>query len=179
VAGEIDAISPAAQRGLKLFVGRAACVDCHSGPAFTDNQFHNISVPQIGTNTPSQDLGRFADIGIYKNHPFNSASTFNDSPDINRVTSVEAVELDKGKFRTQSLRNIAETSPYMHTGNFVSLREVIEFYNGGGSYQYYSGEKSLRQRNLQLTDEEISDLVAFLETLTGEPIREYLTKNPQ
>lgn len=179
VAGDSDAISPAAKRGLKLFVGRAACVDCHSGPAFTDNQFHNIAVPQLGVNIPPEDLGRFTDIGIYKNHPFNSASVFNDFPEMNRVETIEpATDIDKGKFRTQTLRNVAMTAPYMHTGGFATLTEVVEFYNEGGAAQYYSGEKSPRQRPLKLSEEEIADLVEFLETLTGEPIPEELTVNP-
>src|SRR5262249_53167311 len=60
VAGERKAIDPGAKRGLKLFIGKANCIECHNGPVFSDNQFHNLGVPQSGTHVPAVDVGRFA-----------------------------------------------------------------------------------------------------------------------
>lgn len=174
VAGDEAALSDAAVRGLRLFVGKAACVDCHNTPLFSDSLNHNLGVPQEGLNVPKEDLGHFTDVGVWLAHPFNSGSAFNDEPSINRVAGAMQKEEDKGKFRTPSLRGIALSFPYMHTGNFDTLSDVLWFYNEGGGASSYSGKKSDRLRPLFLTDDELSDLVEFLESLTGEaPPAEY------
>jgi cytochrome c peroxidase len=92
-----------AVRGMALFKGKARCILCHSGPNFTDNQFHNLGVPQVGPM--KEDLGRYA---------------------------VTRAEKDKGAFKTPTLRSIAETAPYMHDGAFKTLEEVIDFLDSGG-----------------------------------------------
>src|SRR5947207_13508900 len=58
LAGDEDALSASAVRGAKLFVGRAACNECHSGPALADGKFHNHGVPQSGSKVPAVDNGR-------------------------------------------------------------------------------------------------------------------------
>ena len=74
-----------------------------------------------------------------------------------------------GAFRTPTLLNIAETAPYFHTGEAKTLEEVVWHYNrGGGVPGTFAGTKSARLRPLGLTEGEISDLVAFLTSLTGE-----------
>src|SRR5690606_11069544 len=80
VAGDESAISAAAKRGLRLFIGKAACVDCHSGPTFTDNEFYNTGVPQEGPNVPEEDLGRAEDLDGAKKHEFNTGSIYSDNP---------------------------------------------------------------------------------------------------
>ena len=79
-----------------------------------------------------------------------------------KVTGAEA---DRYAFKTPTLRNVGETAPYMHDGSVATLRDVIDFYNAGGGYQQ---PKSVLLRPLNLTEKEKSDLVAFLESLTGE-----------
>jgi len=79
-----------------------------------------------------------------------------------KVTGADA---DRYAFKTPTLRNVAETAPYMHDGSLATLRDVIDFYNAGGGYQQ---PKSVLLRRLNLTEKEKSDLVAFLESLTGE-----------
>ena len=101
-AGDEKALSPAAQRGMKLFFGKANCSACHTGPHFSDGAFHNLGV---GMESPTPDVGRF------------------------EVTQVEA---DKGAFKTPPLREIARTGPYMHDGRHKTLEAVVEFYNKGG-----------------------------------------------
>ncbi len=76
-------------------------------------------------------------------------------------------EGDKGKFRTAPLRELGQTAPYMHNGVFTSLEEVVEFYNQGGGTD---PKKSRLLRRLSLSPQEVADLVAFLESLTGDPI---------
>lgn len=93
----------AAIRGMALFKDKARCILCHNGPNFTDNQFHNLGVPQAGPM--KVDLGRY---------------------------NVTGQERDKGAFKTPTLRSILETAPYMHDGIFLSLEEVIEFLDKGG-----------------------------------------------
>ncbi len=100
--GEEEAISPAAQRGLKLFLKKARCTRCHSGFNFTDEKFHNLG---IDWDTDHIDLGRF---------------TVTKNPE------------DIGAFKTPTLREIPRTAPYMHDGRFATLRQVVDFYNEGG-----------------------------------------------
>ncbi len=103
VKGDTSAMSDTAVRGMALFRGKARCILCHNGPNFTDNQFHNLGVPQVGPL--KEDLGRY---------------------------NVTRQERDKGAFKTPTLRSIAETAPYMHDGVFVTLEEVVDFLDSGG-----------------------------------------------
>src|SRR5690606_39546840 len=86
------------------------------------------------------------------------------------VDGLEPTDEDVGAFRTAGLRNIATTPPYMHTGQFPDLRSVVEFYNEGGGSSSFVGTKDELMVELNLTETEIDDLVAFLESLTGEPL---------
>jgi cytochrome c peroxidase len=103
VHGDAKALSPAAKRGFALFQGKAQCVACHTPPLLTDNDFHNIGVPQVGPL--KVDDGREA------------------------VTHNPA---DKGKFKTPSLYNSATFLFFMHDGAFSTLEQVIQHYNVGG-----------------------------------------------
>ncbi len=160
--GDKGAMDEEQIRGMKLFVGKAGCVQCHNGPNFTDNKFHVTGVPknrvedeplvaatrnfvlrQAGFRNPEKidrDLGRFFLTGKSK---------------------------DKGSFKTPTLRNVSLTPPYMHNGVFKTLEEVVEFYNkGGGDVP----NKDRRLKPLNLTEEEKYALVAFLEALTCENV---------
>ncbi|MCK6499436.1 MAG: c-type cytochrome, partial [Nitrospira sp.] len=126
---------------------KARCILCHNGPNFTDNQFHNLGVPQVGPL--KEDLGRFL---------------------------VTKAEKDKGAFKTPTLRSIAETAPYMHDGVYKTLEEVVEFLDQGGEA---NPNLSPMIRPLGLTAEEKADLIAFLQALTGEPLKVVMPKLPQ
>ena len=102
-AGDKDALSASAVRGMELFNGKANCKTCHSGFNFTDESYNNIGV---GTNKPTPDNGRF---------------------DVTKAAE------DRGKWKTPTLRNITQTAPYMHDGSENTLSEVIEFYDRGGN----------------------------------------------
>lgn len=175
-AGDTDAISLSAKRGLRLFVGKAGCVDCHSGPMFNDNDFHVTGVPQEGPNLPPEDEGRFKDITAVLSHQFNTASPYSDDPAAGQEKLGDLVPTDDdlGAFRTKNLRNVAKSAPYFHTGGAATLEEVIEFYDRGGADSGFMGTKDPRMVPLNLSTEERADLVAFLETLTGEPIPDHL-----
>jgi cytochrome c peroxidase len=179
VAGETDAIGLAAKRGLKLFVGKAGCVHCHDGPHFSDNQFHVNGLKKMGSHVKFAETdGRALWIERMLSLPWNSASKWSDDPGEGgrRLAELKdmSVEQEKaewnGMWRTKALRQAAKTAPYMHTGQIATLREVVEFYNKGGDDGGFVGTKSELVVPLNLTEQEIDDLVAFLETLTGDPV---------
>ena len=178
VAGDRDAIGLAAKRGLRLFIGKAGCVDCHNTPTFSDDRFHNIGVPQEGPHAPEEDLGRYEAVGVILTDPFNSRGMFSDEPDIGKLDELVQEPSQMGRFRTTQLRHVAETAPYMHTGAFATLEEVIEHYDDGGDTNGFAGVQSDRIQPLNLSPREIADLVAFLETLTGEPVDQTLLRAP-
>lgn len=172
-AGDTTAMSDSAKRGLKLFIGKAGCDACHSGPTLTDEKFHNTAVPQTGDHVlkgPGFDPGRFAGIDVYLGSDFNTHGPYNDDPSIDRTVGVTATESHQGAFRTKSLHNVARTGPYMHTGGMATLKEVVEFYNQGGADSEFAGVRDELIQPLNLTEAEMDDLVAFLESLTGEPV---------
>ena len=141
--GDLKAISPAAIRGLEIFnnAKKGNCSVCHKigeqNAPLTDGKFHNIGVG-IGTDGELTDLGRYEQTKD---------------------------ERDKGAFKTPTLRNIAQTGPYMHDGKQTTLKEVVDFYVGGGTSNQHL-DKEIKE--LKLTGQERADLVAFMETLTGE-----------
>jgi len=181
VEGERDAMSDSAKRGLRLFVGKAFCVQCHAGPAFTDNLFHNVGVPQVGTRVPVADEGRFSDIAAVLSYPYRSDGAYSDNPQQGglRLEGLVATESDRGAFRSKGLRNVQLSGPYMHAGQFGTLSEVVRHYLAGGADSGYAGTKDPRVQPLQLTDTEVEDLVAFLEALTGAPPDASLLGPPQ
>jgi cytochrome c peroxidase len=170
IAGDYSALSSAAKRGLRLFIGKAACVDCHSGPQFSDQKFHNTGVAQVGSILPKVDNGRFDDLARTLPNAWNGAGKYSDNRDLGaaKLAGLELTDDIKGLFRTSMLRQIDRTGPYMHTGGLMTLEAVVQFYNWGGDAANFAGTKSPEMAPLLLTDEEQSDLVAFLQSLTGE-----------
>jgi cytochrome c peroxidase len=175
VADEPTALTESARRGLKLFIGKAACATCHDGATFTDQRFHNTGVSQ-----KAPDGGRVDDAPRLAN-AFNGAGPFSDDPVTGGAKLAEAAQLpvQPGEFRTKSLRHLTETGPYFHDGSVETLEDVVRFYNrGGGDPGTYPGAKDPMLVPLNLTDGEVADLVEFLRSLTGEPVSPELTRNP-
>jgi cytochrome c peroxidase len=172
IAGDYSALSNSAKRGLKLFIGKAACIDCHSGPQMSDQKFHNTGVPQIGPNLPRTDNGRYDDLARTLPNAFNAAGKYSDNPEMGsaKLAGMELTDDLKGQFRTSMLRQIDRTGPYMHTGALSTLEEVVRFYNVGGGDANFAGTKSAAMTPLLLSPEEQGDLVEFLRSLTGEPL---------
>lgn len=174
-AGEPDSdiLSEEEKLGLRVFIGRGRCLGCHSGPNFTDGQFHNIAVPQLGPNTPETDQGRAGGIARVMGDEFNCAGPWSDHPDKAQcgVMSLTGERAEVGAFKTPSLRSVSLTAPYMHTGNFATLDEVIRHYDmGGGTSGTFQGRRDELMRPLSLEVQERSALVAFLLALDGEPV---------
>jgi cytochrome c peroxidase len=173
-AGDSSALSAKAVRGLRLFVGKAGCIGCHSGTHLSDDNFHVTGVPQkVGLHVPETDEGHFADVGGLLRSPFNGAAAYSDdqAAGSEKLSEAATSEQEKGKFRTKSLRQIGETGPYMHNGSMATLEEVVAFYNRGGATDGFAGTKDPLMVPLNLTASEEADMVEFLRTgLTGAPI---------
>lgn len=175
--GERDALSPAARRGALLFYGEAGCAACHSGPLLSDQQFHNLAVPQIGGGKDREqpyDLGRARETGN---------------------------DCDRFAFRTPPLRNVALSSPYMHNGAFNTLPEVLRHhldpvaglrsYDPGpvpAALEVHNGPEEqaailrwytpIPTAGVRLTDAEFADLIAFLDALTSPSARDLAHLTP-
>jgi len=177
-AAKLQALRPAARRGLKLFVGRANCVLCHSGPNFSDGEFHNIGIPPArGKFTPD----RFAAIDLVRKDPFNTQGAFSDARSAGDTKLDFLVKIQDlwGQIKTPSLRNVAKTAPYMHQGQFKTLEEVVRFYSTLEGMAQAGHSDRLVLTPLRLTPAESSDLVAFLESLTDERIDPRLLRAPE
>ena len=188
-------ISESARRGGQLFVGKGGCVDCHNTPLFSDGDFHNIGVAQVGPDVPTLadcragtacdcetagstsclPWGRFTGLSRLesaKNKNLLRTGKWSDMmSDQSRMAddAVTPTDAMKGAWRTPSLRNVAETAPYMHDGRYATLEEVVAHYNRGGDPDAV-GTTDIRIRPLALTDGEQADLVAFMLTLSGPPL---------
>ena len=146
VRGDDQALTARQKRGLELFFGEAGCARCHRGPMLSDFGMAVHGTPQIGPGKdlrPGDDMGRMEETGD---------------------------PADRYAFRVPSLRNVALTAPYMHDGVFATLEEVVRFYDRGARPRHdritdQMLHPALRSP-LELTDREVGDLVAFLESLT-------------
>ena len=139
MAGDDGALTPTAQNGIRVFNEKAKCVTCHNGPNFTDNQFHALGLPK--KEGVPDDPGRYA---------------------------VTRNEEEMETFKTPTLRNVAESAPYMHNGMFRTLEEVLDFYvkaEGRPAHRH-----PLITPLTLLTEQDKKDLIEFLHALTGEPL---------
>jgi cytochrome c peroxidase len=173
VARDASAISASAVRGVELFIEKG-CVGCHSGPHLSDGGFHNIGVAQSGAHVPSPDDGRFANAPQLLTSGMSAASTTwsDDSTEgLRRQTGLSATmpETTRAAFRTPTLRGVTHSAPYMHAGQLPTLEAVIDFYDRGGDTPT-SGTKEASMQPLGLNAQQKADLVAFLESLSGESV---------
>jgi len=172
--GETGALTDQQIRGFDLFVNQGRCVSCHvieqTQAVFTDRRFHNIGV---GINDIQDDVPELAgefmrtkvtleevDVKVLSDPRTSELGRFAVSRDLDTV----------GAFKTPTLRNVAATAPYMHDGSVATLRDVVVHYNNGGVTN--KGDRvndflSGGIRPLDLSEEQIDDLVAFMEALTS------------
>jgi cytochrome c peroxidase len=136
--------------GLNIFRSFVArCAECHTPPLFTNQQ-----LAVLGTPEPD---GKPLDAGAQI--PYNDPTL-------------------RGAFKIPSLRNVAKTAPYMHSGRFKTLRETVEFYTLGRGHAVPEGENLYLHWHIwepDLTDTELDRLVDFLQTLTDES---FMPKRP-
>lgn len=168
------AVNDQVKRGFNIFLTKGRCVSCHTMEQdyalFTDNRFHNIGV---GVNRIQAEIPQFAPAFLTAK----SAGTDVDkavltNPKVSELGRFAVTEsLDEiGSFKTSTLRNVAVTAPFMHDGSLATLRDVVEHYNNGGVRQKGDPVNDFLSggiRPLNLTDDEMTDLVAFMESLTS------------
>lgn len=158
----------AAQRGLRLFVGRGQCSLCHFGPSFSNGEFGDVGIPFF-TRPGEVDPGRHGGIKRLQASRYSQLGRFNDASDPTLARATEHVELTHrnfGEFRVPSLRELTRTAPYMHNGALPDLRAVARHYSALNEDRLHAdGERILRR--LDLAPAEIDDLVAFLESLSA------------
>ncbi len=161
--GEVASIDPKVVRGFNLFAGKAACATCHFIPTFSglvpasfkESESEVLGVPQIwnpeGTMHLDNDPGRIR-----------SGKPRDEAPHL------------AFSFKTTTIRNISKTAPYMHNGAFKTLKDVMQFYNKGGGVGlgFPLEYQTLSSDPLNLTEDEISDIISFMESLTS-PITTY------
>ena len=144
--GDDEALSKRQKLGLELFFTKARCAQCHIGPMFSDFRFRVIGVPQVGPG------------GVVI-----------DGDDVGREEHTR-LPTDRHAFRTPSLRNVELTAPFMHDGVFVTLEDVVQFYNDGARPRHGGVPDAsldpLVRDPLGLSDDEVDAVVAFLGALT-------------
>ncbi len=164
-----EALTPAQLRGLRLFIGKARCRNCHAGPNFTDSEFHDTGVPPLRGNLP-KDAGRYQGLAELKANPFRAGGSYSDAPNgtvAKRLTFLQQKSEQWAQFKTPTLRQVTRTAPYMHQGQLETLTEVLDFYNTLDKQVRLGHHQDPLLQPLELATEELQDLLAFLESLTG------------
>ena len=170
-----EALTPAAKQGYALFTGKAGCGQCHriekDHALFTDQQLHNTGLgyrDSMKKESPRQPV-QVAPGVVYEMNAADIAKVGETRPGDLGLYEITQKPEDRWKYKTPSLRNIALTAPYMHSGSLGSLREVVEFYNRGGEPNE-NLDPSIRPLGLDVA--EIDALVEFLRSLTGNNVEQ-------
>ena len=172
-------ISSAAQRGLQLFIGEAQCHFCHAGPGFTNREFANIGMGARDWLDP-EDRGRLDGIIDLWDNPFRGDGEFSDDPDAGalKLENLSTTGEQSGQFKVPTLRDVALHPPYMHGGQFDTLEAAVEHYGSVVETPQFGHREDLLN-DLSLSEGQVQDLVAFLEALTGAPLPEATTRQPE
>ena len=160
--------SDAAQRGLKIFIGKGGCNECHTGPNFTSGEFHDNGFSARATSG-RPDPGRVEGIRKVRESRFNLLGPYNDDPA--RTTAAATLNVkseprDLNAFKVPTLRNMLLTAPYGHHGEILSIADIVQHYSELNPEHLQAGGGGKLKR-LNLTAAEQTDLVVFLESLTN------------
>ena len=166
--------------GLKLFIGKAMCITCHQGPLFTNHEFHNVGTPDPSAkkpdyipgfiwllmDKPEPDQGRYRGVQLVQASEFNCLGDYSDAAE-HECAELTYVNNDHrmtlGAFKVPSLRNVGRTAPYMHSGAFTNLMDVLNHYNTAPGAPI--GHSELVP--LGLNGRELTQLEAFLHSLNS------------
>ncbi|MGD8585098.1 MAG: cytochrome c peroxidase [Chloroflexota bacterium] len=156
--------------GLRLFIGRGNCTQCHNGPLLTNMGFHSIGVPDPAGQPP--DVGRFAGVQLALKNEFNCLGQYSDAEPGTDDEACQELRFAKtmspelmAAFKVPSLRNVAQTAPYMHAGQFATLAEVLAHYNSAPTGLGPTAHTDLVP--LGLTAAELQQLESFLGSLSA------------
>jgi cytochrome c peroxidase len=163
--GAADSLSANEIAGLRIFIGKGSCINCHNGPLLTDDHFHNTGVPLPKASLPV-DSGRATGARQAVAGEFSCTSRYSDAKEEDcdelHFAVTDGEELVRA-YKAPSLRNVADRAPYMHAGQFATLEEVVAHYSAAPAAPF--GHSELKP--LRLTHMEQRQLVAFLRTLSG------------
>ena len=174
------ALSDAARRGARLFVGRGRCSVCHAGPLFTDGEFHDIGVPP-NEAVPLPDIGRLAGIEALLADELVASGPWSDDRGGPRAALMRHLAPRPevaGQVKTPSLRNVALSAPYMHEGQLATLRDVLRYYSTLEGRRGLPAQQERILVPLQLSEADVDDIVAFLESLTDTDVEPSLLRPP-
>lgn len=182
---KLKAISEEAIKGMKKFVGSANCIACHNSPNFSDSEFHNIGIGiNEDPNRVPADYGRLRGIDAVKQSLFNMMGPFSDitnpdkSPYAAKLRFLQKNDFNAGEFKTPTLRSIDTSAPYMHDGRFKTLKDVLHYYNKLETETDVIGHTEESLRKLNLEENELDEIIAFLKSLTGKALPSSLTTQP-
>ena len=159
----------AAQRGLRLFIGPAACSTCHGGAMFSNGEFADIGLPFF-VRPGVVDPGRHGGIQALRESRYHLLSAWSDGGDeaaLLKTRHVDAQHRNFGEFKVPSLRNLAHTAPYMHDGQLATLDAVLRHYSELKLDRLHADGESIL-KPLGLSAEQRGDLTAFLLSLSAE-----------
>ncbi|MEY4981989.1 MAG: hypothetical protein RIR62_255 [Pseudomonadota bacterium] len=168
-AGRADRMPQEVLRGFAVFTGKGRCSTCHTGPFFTDGDFHNTGLPAV--EGQPVDMGRQAVIGRLKRDEFNCLGPHSDAPPDackDLMYMAQSMERTLGTFRTPTLRGVALRGPFGHAGQMPALADMIDHYDRAplGPHGRMVGKPTLSELvPLNLTEQEKADLIAFLNAL--------------
>jgi cytochrome c peroxidase len=150
--------------GLRLFIGKGNCLDCHNGPLLSNNDFHNIGLPS------PPDPGRIQATAKVMADPFNCLGAFSDAT-ADQCMELAVMKADSseliGSFKTPSLRGVTRRAPFMHNGALNTIGDVLAHYNAAPAATIGHSELT----RIALTTDELAALASFLDTLgSDEPI---------
>jgi cytochrome c peroxidase len=158
-------LTPDELAGLRLFIGPARCIECHNGPLFSNGEFHST-----GVDDNDRD-GRAMVLDSLRRDEFNCLGRYSDArgpSDCAHLRHLPKTWGGKpGAFKTPSLRNLAVTAPYNHSGAFDSVAAVLAHYNTGSTLAYAADRTNLSPLNLAAW--ELEQIGAFLRTLDAQP----------
>lgn len=156
-------LTPTEVDGLRLFVGKGECTNCHNGPLLTDQHFHNTGVPAV-VGLP-EDQGRIVATAQVLADPFNCLGAYSDARPADcaelRYMDRQGEDLVRA-YKPPSLRGVAERAPYMHAGQIATLAAVVRHYNDAPAAP--GGHSELEPK--AMSEVELAALVAFLGTLS-------------
>jgi cytochrome c peroxidase len=167
-----------AQRGLRLFVGKGQCSTCHHGPLFSNGEFADIGVPFFA-RPGVVDPGRHGGIAQLRASSYNLLSRWSDASDVRtrvKTQHLASGHRNFGEFKVPSLRNVAETAPYMHDGQLPTLETVVRHYSELNLDRLHADGEQILQP-LKLTETEVADLVVFLRTLSDPKATQWMPRD--
>jgi cytochrome c peroxidase len=159
--------SEPAQRGLKIFIGKGGCTNCHSGPNFTNGEFFSTGLSRFQP-LGKPDPGREAGIRQLLENRFNLLGAYNDDAtkvSASHTRTLTQVKATIGEFKVPSLRNLALSHPYGRDGEVESLTDVVRHYSQIDPIRLHAKDGK-PATPLKLTEREQSELVVFLESLS-------------